>query len=80
MIPELVAGSSHSAPPVETLSPLPPPLTPPPVLVLTSSGPAVEWVGGDMGEFVEEVGGLQDGVTYWRQRHTVSGEGNYLYR
>ena len=51
-----------------------------PVLVLTSSGPAVEWQGGSTGEFVEEVGGLQDGVSYWRQRHTVDGEGEYLYR
>ena len=57
-----------------------PPLTPPQVLVLTSSGPAVEWSGCYMGEFVEEVGGLEDGVSYWRQRHTVDGEGCYLYR
>jgi len=57
-----------------------PPLTPPQVLVLTSSGPAVEWQGDATGEFVKEVGGLHDGVSYWRQRHTVDGEGKYLYR
>ena len=49
--------------------------------MLSSSGPAAEYDGGYMGEFVPEDGCLlHDGVQYWRQRHTVSGEGVYLYR
>ena len=50
------------------------------MVVLTSQGPAVEWWGCELGEFEEVAGRLEDGVAYYRQRHSVAGEPEFLYR
>jgi len=48
-------------------------------IVLSSDGPAAEWRGGNLGVY-DRLHGLTNGCPAYKQRHTVGGKVNYLYR
>ena len=50
-----------------------------PGVLLTSEGPAAEWQGDRLGQFLL-MAELHKGAACYRQRQTVPGEVMYLYR